>query len=104
LLFWRVWKLLNCRAPRCQLHYAPLAWCWLYVGSCHVSVGWLQAEYMLLSKGCWRVCVQGVCWPWRLLMHNAGEVCVTWRCQVSVCVGERTNKQKTNKNFLGRYG
>jgi hypothetical protein len=31
------------------------------------------------------MCVQGVCWG-RLLMHNAGEVCVTWRCHVRVCV------------------
>jgi hypothetical protein len=39
-------------APRCHMHYIPAAWCWLYIGSCHVSVGWFQAEYMLLSKGC----------------------------------------------------
>jgi hypothetical protein len=49
---WRVWNLLHCRASRCQLQYVPLAWCWLYIASCHVSVGWLQAEYMLLNKGC----------------------------------------------------
>jgi hypothetical protein len=51
LLCWRVYIVaLACAAL--SLHYVSVAWCWLYIGSCHVLVGWLQAEYMLLSKGC----------------------------------------------------
>jgi hypothetical protein len=82
---WRVWKLLHCRAPRCQLQYVPLAWCWLYIASCHVSVGWSQAEYMLLSRGV-SACVCRVCVGHGACLCTILETCVSHGVAMSVCV------------------
>jgi hypothetical protein len=45
----------------------------------HVTCWWAVCRLNPCPCVCVRACVRGVCRPWRLLMHNAGEVCVTWR-------------------------